>query len=146
MAPHGLRAKFTALIEREIERARGDGQALIMAKMNSLVDPGIIGLLYEASRAGVEVLLNIRGICCLQPGIEGISENIRVVSVIDRYLEHSRIFYFQNGGAEEVYLSSADWMTRNLDRRVELMFPVDDPKHVARLRDEHPSGFQASFP
>ncbi len=135
MAPHGLRTRFNALIEREIERAQTGGSGLIIAKMNSLVDPGIIEMLYKASQAGVEVKLNIRGICCLQPGIKGVSENIRVVSVIDRYLEHSRIFYFENGGAEEVFMSSADWMTRNLNRRVELMFPVEEPHHIKRLRD-----------
>ncbi len=135
MAPHGLRARFTALIEREMERAETEGHGLIIAKMNSLVDPGIIKQLYKASQAGVEIKLNIRGICCLQPGIKGVSENITVVSVVDRYLEHSRIFYFENGGAEEIYLASADWMTRNLNRRVELMFPVEDPRHITRLRD-----------
>jgi polyphosphate kinase len=95
-----------------------------MAKMNALSDTEIIDALYKASRAGIEVLLNVRGICLLVPGVPGMSEHIRVISVIDHYLEHSRICYFANGGAEEVYLSSADWMPRNLERRVELMFPI----------------------
>ena len=95
-----------------------------MAKMNALADPEIIGALYRASQAGVKVSLNVRGICMLVPGVQGLSENIRVVSIIDHFLEHSRIYYFANGGAEELYLASADWMTRNLERRVELMFPI----------------------
>jgi polyphosphate kinase len=99
-----------------------------MAKFNSLTDPDIISALYRASQAGVHVLLCVRGICTLVPGITGVSENIRVISVIDYYLEHSRIYYFANGGAEELYLSSADCMPRNLERRVELMFPVQDEK------------------
>jgi polyphosphate kinase len=94
--------------------------------MNSLVDPELITALFEASRAGVRVRLCVRGICCLRPGIKGVSTNVEVVSVVDRFLEHSRIFYFRNGGAEEVYGSSADFMPRNLDRRLELMFPVRD--------------------
>jgi polyphosphate kinase len=96
----------------------------IMAKMNALADPEIIKALYAASQAGVKVFLNVRGICTLVPAVRGLSENIRVVSIIDHYLEHSRIYYFSNGGAEELYLASADLMTRNLERRVELMFPV----------------------
>ena len=94
--------------------------------MNSLTHEEVISALYRASQAGVKVLLNIRGICMLVPGVEGLSENIRVVSIVDRYLEHSRIFYFQNGGTPELYCSSADWMNRNLDRRIELMFPILD--------------------
>jgi polyphosphate kinase len=95
--------------------------------MNSLVDPKIIQELYTASKAGVRIQMNIRGICCLRPGIAGTSDNIRVVSILDRYLEHSRAFVFNNGGDPDVFLSSADWMPRNLDRRVELMFPIQQP-------------------
>lgn len=104
--------------------------------MNALVDRRMIQLLYEASQAGVQVDLLVRGICCLRPGIPGVSENIRVTSVVGRFLEHSRIFYFHNGEKEEVYLGSADMMPRNLNRRVELAFPVQDPKLVRHLRDE----------
>ena len=92
--------------------------------MNSLVDEEIIRALYDASRAGVRIRLNVRGICCLRPGVKGVSETIEVVSIVDRFLEHSRVFHFRNGGDEEVYLASADWMPRNLDRRIELLFPV----------------------
>jgi polyphosphate kinase len=113
-----------------------------MAKMNALADTEIINALYRASAAGVKVLLNVRGICTLVPGVPGLSENIRVISVIDRYLEHSRIFYFANGGAEELYLSSADWMPRNLERRIELMFPVLQDEIRIRLRDTLTAYFQ----
>ncbi len=133
MSPIGLRARFIELIGRETERARRGKSARILAKMNSLVDPQLIDALYEASAAGVEIRLNVRGICCLQPGVEGLSDRIEVVSIVDRFLEHSRLFYFQHGGAERVYLSSADWMPRNLDRRVELLTPVEDPAHKRRL-------------
>ncbi|MDR1748692.1 MAG: polyphosphate kinase 1, partial [Spirochaetaceae bacterium] len=124
MAPINLKSQLLEMIEREMLRSTQDTPGLIMAKMNSLADPDIIEALYRASSASVRVMLNVRGICMLVPGVKGQSENITVVSIIGRYLEHSRIFYFQNGGAEEIYLSSADWMPRNLDRRVELMFPV----------------------
>ncbi|WP_139491694.1 RNA degradosome polyphosphate kinase [Brevibacillus dissolubilis] len=132
-APKGLRRKFSAMIRREIEKHTPERPGRIIAKMNSLTDEKIIGTLYEASCAGVQIDLIIRGICCLRPGIPGVSENIRVFSIIDRFLEHSRIYYFGNGGDEEVYLSSADWMTRNLDRRVELMFPVEEPELCNRV-------------
>ncbi|MGE0452386.1 MAG: polyphosphate kinase 1 [Vicinamibacteria bacterium] len=124
MAPTGLRERTLALVERERRRAEAGQAAEIRAKMNSLVDEDIIRALYEASRAGVRIQLNVRGICCLRPGVKGASESIEVVSVVDRFLEHARIFQFRNGGDEEVYLSSADWMPRNLDRRIELMFPL----------------------
>jgi polyphosphate kinase len=101
--------------------------------MNSLVDPAVIQEFYDASNAGVAIQLNVRGICCLRPGVAGLSEGIRVVSIVDRYLEHSRAFVFRNGGATEVYLSSADWMPRSLDRRVELMCPVDDPSGKKKI-------------
>jgi len=104
--------------------------------MNALIDRRMIKLLYEASRAGVQVDLLVRGMCCLRPGIPGTSENIRVTSIVGRFLEHSRLFYFRNGGDEEVYLGSADMMPRNLNRRVELLFPVRDPNLVRHLRDE----------
>jgi polyphosphate kinase len=124
MAPSGMREKVLLLIRREADWARTGHKSEIIGKMNSLVDPKIIGELYEASKAGVKILLNVRGICCLRPGVAGISDTIRVVSILDRYLEHSRAFVFNNGGNPEVYISSADWMPRNLDRRVELMVPI----------------------
>jgi len=128
IAPSGLKRRFIELIERETGRAKHDYPARIIAKMNALTDIDIIKALYNASQAGVKISLCIRGICTLIPGIEGVSENIRVISVIDHYLEHSRIYYFSNGGAEEIYLASADWMTRNLEKRVEILFPVQDEK------------------
>ncbi len=124
MAPTNLKHRLIELIDREAKRSSQEYPGQIIAKMNSLADVDVIQALYRASRAGVAIKLNIRGICMLVPGVEGLSENIQVVSIIDRYLEHSRIFYFFNGGAEELYLSSADWMPRNLERRVELMFQV----------------------
>ena len=126
MAPVTMKSRLIAMINREIERSRPENPGLIIAKMNSLTHEEVISALYKASQAGVRVLLNIRGICMLVPGVEGLSENIRVVSIVDRYLEHARIFYFQNGGTPELYCSSADWMNRNLDRRIELMFPILD--------------------
>jgi len=128
MAPSGLKRRFLDMIRREADRSMHDYQAKITAKLNSLTDTDIIKALYEASCAGVKISLCVRGICTLIPGIHGISENIRIISVIDHYLEHSRIYYFANGGAEELYLASADWMPRNLERRVELLFPVQDEK------------------
>ncbi len=134
MAPHGLRERLLHLINRETERAKSGQIAMIHAKMNSLVDTEIIRALYEASAAGVQIKLGIRGICCLRPGIKGISDRIIVGSIIDRFLEHTRIFYFNNGGDEEYYCSSADWMPRNLNRRVELFFPVLSEEGRAKLR------------
>jgi polyphosphate kinase len=136
MAPTGLRERFVKLVEREKRRAEEGQAAEIRAKMNSLVDEDIIRALYDASRAGVRIRLNVRGICCLRPGVKGVSETIDVVSIVDRFLEHSRIFHFRNGGDDEVYLSSADWMPRNLDRRIELLFPTSPevrPKVLAIL-------------
>lgn len=135
MAPLGLRERFLHLISRETERAKSGQHAAITAKMNSLVDGTIIRALYEASMAGVQIKLAIRGICCLRPGIKGVSERIQVVSIVDRFLEHSRIYYFQNGGDEEFYCSSADWMPRNLDKRVELLFPISSENGRKKLRD-----------
>jgi polyphosphate kinase len=124
MAPTTLKAKIISLIEREIACSTPENPGLIIAKMNSLCHEEIIAFLYRASQAGVDVRLNVRGICTLVPGVPGLSERITVTSIVDHYLEHSRIFYFKNSGQEELYLSSADWMPRNLDRRLELMFPV----------------------
>ena len=132
LAPIWLRKRFLELIRRETAYAREGHPAQIIAKMNSLCDQEIIGALYEASAAGVKIDLIIRGICCLKVGIPGISENIHVRSIVGNFLEHARIFYFRNDGEEEFYMSSADWMPRNLDKRVEILFPIEDP----RLREE----------
>ncbi|MFP4362890.1 MAG: polyphosphate kinase 1 [Spirochaetia bacterium] len=128
MAPISLKKRVLMYITREAERASSGNKAMIMAKMNSLADPEVIKALYHASQAGVEILLNVRGVCMLVPGVKGTSENIKVVSIVGKLLEHSRIIYFYNGGKEEVFLSSADWMPRNLDRRIELLFPVENEK------------------
>ena len=135
VAPVTLRRRMQELIRRETEHARAGRPAAIKAKMNALVDPGIIALLYEASQAGVHIDLVVRGMCSLRPGIEGVSDNIRVSSVIGRFLEHSRLFWFANGGAAEMYIGSADWMGRNLDRRVEAVVPIEDANlHEKLLR------------
>ena len=126
MAPVHLKSQLISMIEREIQHSTVERPGLIMAKMNSLSHIEVINALYRASCSHVTILLNIRGICMLIPGVKELSENISVISIVDRNLEHSRIFYFQNGGAEELYLASSDWMPRNLDRRVELMFPILD--------------------
>jgi polyphosphate kinase len=135
VAPVNLRAGLQVLIERETARAGQGEPGHIILKLNSLVDKPMIQLLYRASQAGVKVDLLVRGICCLRPGVPGLSDNIRVVSIVGRFLEHSRAFYFRNGGAEELYLGSADLMPRNLDRRVEILFPIQDPRLVRHLRD-----------
>ena len=134
LAPIWLRNKFMKLIGRETAHAKCGQPARIVAKMNSLCDPGIIAALYEASAAGVKIQLIVRGICCLKVGIKGVSENIEVRSIVGNFLEHSRIFWFENNGADEVYMGSADWMPRNLDRRVEILFPVldDEAKKSAK--------------
>ncbi len=132
-APHGLKPRLLALIGSEAERAAQGQPARVWAKMNSLQDPDIIEALYQASLAGVQIRLNVRGICCLRPGVKGLSENICVTSIVDRYLEHARVFLFHQGGRDELFLSSADWMTRNLEKRVELMVPVEDPGARKRL-------------
>jgi polyphosphate kinase len=134
VAPANMRERFLSLIRREAEHARAGQPARIVAKMNALVDAEIIAALYDASRAGVEIDLIVRGICCLRPGVEGVSERIRVLSVVGRFLEHSRVFYFANGGQGEYYIGSADWMPRNMDRRVEAVVPVVDPVQHERLR------------
>lgn len=133
MAPLTLRSKVVALIDEEIEHHKKSGNGLIFAKMNALVDKNIIEKLYQASAAGVKVQLIIRGICCLRPGVPKISDNIEVRSVIDRFLEHSRIFYFGSGGTGRMFLSSADWMPRNMDRRIEILFPVESDALKKRL-------------
>lgn len=134
VAPTSLRQTFLQWIESETEIAKKGRDAAITAKMNSLVDPEIIKALYKASSAGVKINLIVRGICCLKSGIKGISENIHVISIVGRFLEHSRIFYFYNDGAEKIFLSSADWMPRNLDRRVETAFPIEDEQLKERIK------------
>jgi polyphosphate kinase len=134
VAPINMREKFISLILREAENIKAGGEGKIILKLNSLVDPVIIGALYEASTAGVKVELIVRGICCLVPKVPGLSENIKVISIVGRYLEHSRVFYFFNNGTEEMYLSSADMMQRNLDRRVEIAFPIEDEKLKNELK------------
>jgi len=136
VAPFDLAEKFHRLIETETSNAKLGLPARIFCKMNSLVDPTIIGLLYDASQAGVQIELFIRGICCLRPGIPGISENIQVRSIVDRFLEHNRIFVFENAGDPKVYLGSADWMPRNLYRRVEVVFPIEAPEIKKRILTE----------
>jgi polyphosphate kinase len=135
VAPVNMRDRMVATILREAEHSRQGKSGRIVAKMNALVDPKIIETLYEASQAGVQIDLLVRGICCLRSGVEGVSENIRVISIVGRFLEHSRIFYFQNGGEEEVYIGSADWMTRNLSRRVEAVTPIEDPQIAKELEE-----------
>jgi len=134
VAPRWMKRRFLELIRHEADVARGGGNGRILAKMNALVDPDIIEALYEASIAGVQIDLNVRGICCLRPGIPGVSDNIRVISILGRFLEHSRAYVFANGGSDEVWIASADWMPRNLDRRIESAVPVADPAHRAEIR------------
>src|SRR5215204_4170300 len=136
VAPGGLRQRLLAAIDREIEAHRTHGNGRLVFKINSLVDRLLVRALYRASRAGVKVELIVRGACCLRPGVTGWSENIRVISLIGRFLEHSRVYYFGNGGEDEVYLGSADLMERNLDRRVEVVFPIEDRGWAAEIRDE----------
>jgi polyphosphate kinase len=135
LAPIALREHFITCIRKEAEHARAGQPSRIIAKVNSLIDPTVIDELYSASEAGVQVDLLVRGMCSLRPGLPGISERIRVVSIIDRYLEHARVFYFHNGGEPTYWLASADWMQRNFDRRVEIAFPVLDAQHQARLKE-----------
>ena len=136
VAPINLRARMEELIYREINIQKEGGEGQLIFKMNSLVDKRMIRLLYEASQTGVKIHLIVRGICCLRPGVAGLSENIQVISVVGRFLEHSRIYYFQNGGEEQVYMGSADLMPRNLNRRVEVLYPVEDPRMIRYIRDE----------
>ncbi len=136
VAPSSLRTGLERLIKREVARHKQAGDGYMLLKMNALEDPGMIELLYEASQAGVKIDLIVRGVCGLRPGIPGVSDTISVRSIIGRFLEHSRIYYFHNGGDELVYVGSADMMPRNLNRRVEILFPVETPKLIRRLRDE----------
>ena len=136
VAPVNLREQMEKLIMREIDHAKAGNKARLIFKVNSLVDMEMIQLLYQASQAGVQVDLLVRGMCCLRPGIKGVSDNIRVSSIVGRYLEHSRLYYFQNNGIEEVYLGSADLMPRNLNHRVEVVFPVESRKQVRFLREK----------
>jgi polyphosphate kinase len=136
VAPVGLRSGILDRIHREVENHREFGNGLIAWKLNGLLDKEIIKTLYQASQEGVEVQLNVRGLCSLRPGIKGVSENITVTSIVGRFLEHSRIYYFRNGGQEEVLLGSSDMMPRNLDKRVELLFPVLDAKIRRALVDK----------
>jgi polyphosphate kinase len=136
VAPFELQSRMLELIRRETANARKNLPARIIAKMNSLVDPEVILALYDASQAGVQIDLIVRGICCLRPGMKNLSENIRVRSIVDRFLEHSRIFYFENGCQPEVYVGSADWMPRNFFRRIEVVFPVEDGALRDRLINE----------
>ncbi|WP_337383111.1 RNA degradosome polyphosphate kinase [Acidaminococcus timonensis] len=135
MAPIGLREKIYELVDREIANVKNGGQGHIIAKMNSLIDQPVIRKFYEASQAGVKIELIVRGICGLRPGIKGVSDNITVRSIIGRFLEHSRVYYFANNGSEELYLSSADMMPRNLNDRVELLFPVERKAHIDRIKE-----------
>ncbi|MFZ1333096.1 MAG: polyphosphate kinase 1, partial [Flavobacteriales bacterium] len=135
LAPYALRSNLEALIDKEIELAQLGKRAEIMLKFNSLEDHALIRKLYDASNAGVKVRLIIRGICCLVPGVKGLSANIKVISIVDRYLEHSRVYVFNNGGNKLIYLSSADWMGRNLDRRIEVAFPILEPDLKSEMLD-----------
>jgi polyphosphate kinase len=135
VAPVNMRERLGELIQREIEHQKNGRTGRLIFKMNALEDPPMIHLLYQASQAGVKVDLLVRGICCLRPGVPGVSENIRVISIVGRFLEHSRVYYFFNGGAEEVYLGSADLMRRNLSHRVEIIFPVENSRLVQRLKE-----------
>lgn len=136
VAPNSLRKRFEELLQREIDHQKAGRPARLILKMNSLVDRNMIQLLYQASQAGLQVDLLVRGICCLRAGVPGVSDNIKVTSIVGRFLEHSRIFYFKNGGDEEIYLGSADLMPRNLNRRVEVLFPVREPSIIRTLRDD----------
>src|SRR2546426_11482674 len=136
VSPVNIAEHTLDLIAREIDHARLGRPARIIAKMNALLDKNIIAALYRASQAGVEIDLIVRGMCALRPGVRGVSDRIKVRSIVGRFLEHSRIFYFANGGEEEIYAGSADWMPRNLYERGEGQFPVLDPMHLHRLRNE----------
>jgi polyphosphate kinase len=135
VAPHNMREKLSELIQREMEHQKAGRAARLIFKVNAIEDPDMIHLLYQAAQAGVKIDLLARGICCLRPGVPGVSENIQVISIVGRFLEHSRIYYFQNGGAAEIYLGSADLMHRNLSHRVEIIFPVETPPLVQRLKE-----------
>jgi polyphosphate kinase len=136
VAPNSIRSGLEKLVRAEMERHAQQGDGHLIFKMNALEDAGMIRLLYEASRAGVKVDLIVRGVCSLRPGVPGVSDNITVRSIIGRFLEHSRIYYFHNGGDEKVYAGSADLMPRNLNRRVEVLFPIESTRIVRRIRDK----------
>jgi polyphosphate kinase len=135
-APFSLHQALTSKIEREAEHARSGKPARIVAKLNALTEPTIIQSLYRASRAGVQIDLIVRGLCCLRPGVPGVSDRIRVRSIVGRFLEHSRVYQFENAGEIEVYCGSADWMDRNLFRRIEVAFPVEAPELKARVVED----------
>jgi polyphosphate kinase len=136
VAPINMRRRFNELIKAEIEQHKKTKDGHLIFKANALVDKGIINLLYKASQAGVKIDLIIRSICCLRPGIKDLSDNIRVISVVGRFLEHSRLYYFHNHGKEKLYIGSADLMPRNIDRRVEVLFPIESPENIRYIRDE----------
>jgi polyphosphate kinase len=136
ISPDGIHRKLLQLIEAEIEFARRGKTASIVCKMNNLVDPQMIGALYRASQAGVQIQLVVRGVCCLRPGVQGMSENIQVRSIVGRFLEHSRVFRFANDGQPLIYISSGDWMQRNFFSRVEIMTPIEDTVAKTRLQEE----------
>jgi len=136
VAPFKMQEQVVACIQKEIDNLRDGKPAGVKAKLNNLADPTVITALYEASRAGVKIELSVRSVCCLRPGVPGLSENITVTTIVDRFLEHSRVYYFENAGDPLVYLSSADWMIRNLERRVEVAAPVLDPELKRRVIDE----------
>jgi polyphosphate kinase len=127
---------LVGFIEREMEHYKADRPARIIAKINSLTDTKIIRKLYEASQTGVPIDLIVRGVCSLRPGVPGMSDTIDVISIVSRFLEHSRLLYFANGGEEDIYIGSADWMLRNIDRRVELLAPIEDPRLKKHLKEE----------
>lgn len=134
VAPFHLRDRFEELIDREIENAKAGKEAYMILKMNNLEDPRMTEKLCEASQAGVDIKMIIRGICCLRPGVEKLSERIEAISIVDRFLEHARVYIFGNGGEERLFIASADWMTRNLERRVEVAIPIHDPDIASELR------------
>jgi polyphosphate kinase len=136
VAPVNLRERLEEFIEREIQHAKEGRRAHLIFKMNALVDPRMIRALYRASQAGVKVQLLVRGICCLRPGVPGISENIEVISVVGRFLEHSRVYYFRNNGEEQLWIGSADLMPRNIDHRVEVLVPIRDPNMIRHIHDD----------
>ncbi len=134
VSPFTTRTRFEALLDREIAEAKSGRKAYAILKMNSLEDPGMVAKIYEACQAGVKVKMIVRGICCAVPGLDGISDNLEIISIVDRFLEHARVYIFGNAGQEQIYLASADWMTRNLDRRVEVVFPVYDKGIAQEIR------------
>jgi polyphosphate kinase len=135
IAPTGLRLKLMNLLRREVENAKSGRNARVIIKLNNIQDPILIAELYRASKAGVKIDLIVRAICCLKPGVPGLSENIRAVRIVDRFLEHARVLYFHNGGKPEFYMASADWMQRNLDSRIELLFPILDKRLHAEVEN-----------